>query len=413
MVFLYNIFLFLYGTLIRIASLWNPKAKLWVQGRKGWRSKLQSLNPKLQTIWVHAASLGEFEQGRPLIERIKKAYPDYKILLTFFSPSGYKIMKDYKGADHVTYLPLDSKANANDFLDIIQPSLAVFIKYEFWYHYINELGKRNIPTILVSAAFRKEQPFFKSYGAMFRRMLNSYTEIFVQDEHSKDLLGSLKVSKVQVAGDTRYDRVANISSSVKPILLVEKFKDNKKLLIAGSTWPDDERVLKELLSELPGDWKLIIAPHEIDKEHLNKIEELFKGDTVFYSQFRDSDSSKKILVIDNIGMLSSLYNYGEVAFIGGGFSKGGIHNILEPAVFGLPVIMGPVYNKFVEANAFVKSGYAFPINDKNEAHEVLYKLIKDTSARKQLQEAIKAHMTESIGATDKIMTYIKQKNLLT
>jgi 3-deoxy-D-manno-octulosonic-acid transferase len=410
---LYNIFLSLYQTAIRIASLGNPKAKLWINGRKDWKVKLrEAIKPDDKSIWFHAASLGEFEQGRPLIERLKKDHTSYKIILTFFSPSGYEIMKDYKGADHIFYLPLDSKKNAKVFIDLLQPSLAIFIKYEFWYHYLHTLKSKNIPVLLVSAAFRKEQPFFKWYGGMFRKMLSFYTAIFVQDKHSKELLEPLKINNVIIAGDTRYDRVANIASSVKSISIVERFKDGKKLLIAGSTWPDDENALKDCLIELNNDWKLIIAPHKIDKIHLDKIQSLFGDDIVFYSRFTDSSFNKKILVIDNIGMLSSLYSYGEIAFIGGGFQKGGIHNILEPAVFGLPVIFGPVYKKFVEANTFFSKGFAFPVNHSYQAIDVLYKLITNDDQRSELQLSIKNFMKESIGASDKIMSYIKDENLL-
>lgn len=413
MVFVYNIFLLVYEFAVRVATLWYPKAKLWIRGRKNWKEKLtSSLKPGEKRIWIHASSLGEFEQGRPLIERLKKDHPSYKIILTFFSPSGYEIMKDYKGADHIFYLPVDGKRNADAFIEILNPSLVIFIKYEFWYYYLQTLKNKNIPVLLVSAAFRKEQPFFKWYGGLFREMLSCYTSIFVQDESSKQLLKQIKVDNVVVAGDTRYDRVANIASSVKSIPVVERFKDGKKLLIAGSTWPDDENVLKDCMAELTQDWKLIIAPHEIDKDHLSKIQLLFGKHSVLYSQFSDSSFAKKILIIDNIGMLSSLYSYGEIAFIGGGFQKDGIHNILEPAVFGLPVIFGPVYKKFVEANTFFSKGFAFPVSNSYEAIDVLYKLISNDHQRSQLQQSIRNYMKERIGASDKIISYITQENLL-
>lgn len=411
---IYNIVIFLFGLLIRLASVWDGKARQWVNGRRNWRQQFkQQFTGNEKRIWIHASSLGEFEQGRPLIEQLRKDFPSYKIVLSFFSPSGYEVMNNYDKADHIVYLPLDTSSNAKDFISIIQPSLAIFIKYEFWYHYMHVLKKKKIPVMLISAAFRKEQPFFKWYGGIFRNILDCYDALFVQNEDSKRLLATINIhSAVTVAGDTRYDRVANIASSVKTILPVEEFKGNSKLLIAGSTWPDDEQLLKDCLNVLPGDWKLVIAPHEIDQSHINKIADIFERDLVFYSKHDASLSVKKILVIDNIGMLSSLYSYGEVAYIGGGFQKGGIHNILEPAVFGLPVVFGPVYEKFVEASTMVSKGYAFPVHNKNEAARTLESLISDHHKRSMLQQSIRGFMQQNIGATRLIMDHIRENNLL-
>jgi 3-deoxy-D-manno-octulosonic-acid transferase len=308
---------------------------------------------------------------------------------------------------------MDGKQNARDFIELVRPSLAVFVKYEFWYYYLAELKQKNIPAILISAAFREEQPFFQWYGGLFRKMLSCYTALFVQDERAKALLSSVNISKnVFVTGDTRYDRVANIAASVRPVPVVEQFKNNNQLLIAGSTWPKDEKVLKDCLNELPAGWKLIIAPHETDKAHIRVIQSLFGNSSVLYSEFAPAHSSYKILIIDNIGILASLYSYGEIAFVGGGFNKGGIHNILEPAVFGLPVIFGPVYQKFAEANTLVSLKLAFPVNNVAEAKATLYRLINDDNNRLQLQRSLKQYMQQSIGSTTTIAAYIKENTLL-
>ena len=269
-VFLYNVFLLFYGFFIRGASLFNSKAALWIAGRKGLQQKIAAtLKPGEQRIWMHCASLGEFEQGRPVIDALRLKYPDYKIVLTFFSPSGYEISKDYSGADYVFYLPMDGYRAAKQFLDSIAPRLVIFVKYEFWYYYLKEAKARAVPTILIAAAFRKEQAFFKRYGDFFRKILSCFTHILVQDQASKNLLISIGFGQhIQVAGDTRYDRVSAIAAKAWDLLEIKKFKGNNKLLIGGSTWPDDERVLHTLLPELPPDWKMIIAPHEIDKAHL-------------------------------------------------------------------------------------------------------------------------------------------------
>ncbi len=385
-----------------------------MNGRKEWRTKLRSaVNPADRPVWIHVASLGEFEQGRPLIEKIKSEHPAQKIVLSFFSPSGYEIRKDYALADQVIYLPMDSRRNAKDLLDIINPSLAIFVKYEFWYHYLYQLKKRNIPTLLVSAAFRKEQPFFQWYGGLFRKMLGCYTALFVQDEEAKRLLASIGIHQhVFVSGDTRYDRVAHIAASVKQVPVVEQFKGNDQLLIAGSSWPEDEKVLRACLDELPAGWKLVIAPHEIDKAHTRKIQHLFGDTSILYSEYAPAVTGKKVLIIDNIGLLSSLYAYGEIAFIGGGFNKGGIHNILEPAVFGLPVVFGPVYRKFVEANKMVSLKMAFPVEDAGQAKSVILQLIADETARQELQSSIRKFMQESMGASQRITAYIKENSLL-
>ena len=413
-VFLYNIFLVLYALGIRVASLFNEKARKWLRGRKGifgqMANALQRKDEK--RIWVHCASLGEFEQGRPVIEAIKAQYPGYRIVLTFFSPSGYEIRKDYDGADYVFYLPMDGAGNAKQFIELVNPSLAIFVKYEFWYHYLHQLKKQGVPTVLISAAFRSSQPFFKRYGGLFREILKSFAYIFVQDENSKQLLSSIGVTNnVVVSGDTRYDRVAQIAANAKQYELIERFKGDSKLLIAGSTWPGDEALLNKAVDILPDDWRVIIAPHEVHKSHIEDIQGYFLTNSVLYSELKQEPCGFKVLIIDNIGMLSSLYGYGELAFVGGGFQKGGIHNILEPAIFGLPVFMGPEYEKFVEAKEMVSRQLAFPVRNETEFNSLLQQFISDEKMRHSMQTAIKTYMQENLGATDKIMEVLGDKFL--
>jgi 3-deoxy-D-manno-octulosonic-acid transferase len=397
---------------IRIAALFNPKAKLWVAGRKNILQQIeQALSGKTEKrIWIHCSSLGEFEQGRPVIETIKQDYPDYKIVLTFFSPSGYEIRKDYTYADYVFYLPIDSANNAKHFINLINPSLAIFVKYEFWYHYLNQLKTNNIPTILISATFRSSQVFFKPHGGIFRKMLQCFDYLFVQDEVSVKLLSTVGVKdNVIVSGDTRYDRVAEIASIAKKYPLVEKFKEHDKLFIAGSTWPADEKLLEACLDVLPEDWKLIIAPHEIHGAHIKDLQDRFLSNGVLYSEMAKKPAGYRVLIVDNIGMLSSLYSYGEIAYVGGGFDKGGIHNILEPAVFGLPVFMGPIYDKFIEAKAMVSRQYAFPVSNAADFNSLLQHLVEDDAHRKTLQDNIRAYVSANTGATKMILDIVAAK----
>ncbi len=404
--FLYNIFLLLFAVGIRIAALFNAKAALWLKGRKGILDKIKNdLAAKDEKrIWIHCSSLGEFEQGRPLIEAIKKQYPSYKIVLTFFSPSGYEVRKNYEGADYILYLPMDGASNARRFVELVNPALTIFVKYEFWYHYLNRLKKNNVPTVIISATFRKSQTFFQWYGGLFRKMLHCFDYLFVQDDESKRLLAAIGITNnVLVSGDTRYDRVAEISKTVKPLPLIEKFKGNGHLLIAGSTWPADERLLMEVINTLPPNWKLVIAPHEIDREHITAIDNSHASMAVLYSELEKEPVGYKVLIIDNIGMLSSLYSYGELAYIGGGFQKGGIHNVLEPAVFGLPVFFGPTYDKFIEAKALVSHQYAMPVRNAVDFNNLLQQLTQDNILRTSLQKSIRQYVSTQTGATARIM----------
>ena len=409
MMSVYNLFIRVYAIIIFISSFFNQKARLYINGRKHWRSLLKNTLNKSdnQRIWFHCASLGEFEQARNLIEKIKQKISSAKIVLTFSSPSGYEIRKNYEFADYVFYLPVDTSKNAKDFIDLIKPKLAVFVKYEFWHYYLHTLKEREVETFLISAAFRREQAFFKWYGDFFREMLQCFTMMFVQDDESKKLLGSIGLSgNVVIAGDTRYDRVYTIAQDKKTLPLVKDFLQNKPALIVGSSWQDDEKIIKESFSSLPDDWKLIIAPHEISRT--GEVKKLFPN-ALLYSQLEQTKNihDYQVLIINNIGLLSSLYAYGKVAFIGGGFQKGGIHNILEPAVFGLPVVFGPIYKKFVEAATLVNKELCFPVNNAGECKNIFLRLSTNENYYKTLHEALLQFMQQNIGATDKVFGYVE------
>ena len=350
MLFLYDLGINLYSFLIAVASLRSKKATAWKEGRKNiFKHIKQQVFPHDKRIWFHFASLGEFEQGRPVLEKIKSNYPEASIFITFFSPSGYEIRKNYNLADHVFYLPLDTQKNAQKFIRLVRPSIAIFTKYEYWYHYFAELQRNKIPLFIISAIFRKEQPFFKWYGSLHRKMLSMVSHVFVQDENSRRLLEEIRLKNVTVSGDTRFDRVAENASSVKKIPLIEEFRGDKNVFIAGSTWAEDEKILSQLVKKYP-EWKFIIAPHEATLGRINEVKGLF-ADHITYSAASSQPTELRkhqTLIIDNIGLLSAVYQYGKVAYIGGGFGKG-IHNIQEALAFGLPVIFGPEYMKFKEA----------------------------------------------------------------
>lgn len=409
MVFLYNLGLSIYHGSIRLAALFHPKAKQWVQGRQHWKDTLQKAFAKTdKVIWIHCASLGEFEQGRPIIEAIKKQYPSFKILLTFYSPSGYELRKNELLADHVAYLPTDSNANAKKFLEIIQPSLAIFVKYEFWYHYLSLLQKNEIPTFLVSAVFRKEQIFFKPYGRLFRQLLHGFNHIFVQNKSSADLLKTLDLKAFSIAGDNRVDRVHQLSTQAKSFPIIASFAENSKIFIAGSTWPKDEAILIPVMEQMAQDnWTFIIAPHEIKASKIQTFRNQLSLTSICYSEAKTKGrTDATVLIIDNIGMLSALYQYGHIAYIGGGFGSG-IHNILEPIVFGLPVIFGEKYHKFTEAVHLVEQQGAFTIKDSKDLSTIIKRLSKTDFYDKASHEA-QNYITQNIGATEQVMKYIEQ-----
>ena len=346
MTILYLVGIRIFHLLVIIVSPFNSKAKLWLKGRKRiFRSLKKGVKQDDKILWFHCASLGEFEQGRPVIELFKKEYPNHKILLTFYSPSGYEIRKNYEYADCVYYLPLDTPVNAKLFLDIVKPEAVFFVKYEFWYFFLREIGKRNIPLYLVSGIFRKNQRFFKSYGIKSKKMLRWFTHFFVQNEESKQLLNSINLKNVSVTGDTRFDRVYKIAQQSKYLPLIKKFAEKSPVIVAGSTWRPDEELIIEYFNYTKNPFKIIIAPHEIHKENILRIIDSIKSDkkVLRYSEAQeDNIENADILIIDSIGILSSVYKYGTIAYIGGGFGKG-IHNILEAATFGLPIVFGPNY----------------------------------------------------------------------
>lgn len=375
------------------------------------RTELRSHDSKI--MWFHCSSLGEFEQGRPLIEKLKSQNPNLKFLLTFFSPSGYEIRKDYKGVDWVFYLPLDSKRNAKTFFDIVDPTLAVFVKYDYWYYYLTECKKRNVPLLMVSGIFRKEQPFFKWYGNIHRSMLSCFTHFFMQDHESIQLLQSISINNVTVAGDTRFDRVSEIAENFTPIEELEKFCGSSQVLVAGSTWPDDEKMIKDATTNIP-DLKIIIAPHEIHKEHIDQLRSIFPN-AMLHSQLKAHNSEPRTLnhlIIDNIGILSKLYYYATITYIGGGFNKG-IHNTLEAAVYGKPVLFGPNYKKFKEAIGLIETGGGICISSSNELSAILQKFISNKIELELSSKKSFEFVKQNKGATEKILHYIKANRLLT
>jgi 3-deoxy-D-manno-octulosonic-acid transferase len=414
-VIFYNIFLLLFRLAIGISSFWNKKAGQWLRGRKNIfpRINAELKNNYSQLIWFHCSSLGEFEQGRPVLEKLKSEYPHSRFLLTFFSPSGYEIRKDYKEVDWVFYLPVDSPANAKRFFDIVNPALVVFVKYDYWYYYLTECSKRNIPLLMISAVFRKNQPFFKWYGALHRKMLRCFTHFFVQDENSKSLLQQQQINNVTAAGDTRFDRVAAIAEKFEPLAEIEKFCGNSQVLVAGSTWLQDEKIIKEAVASVPY-LKIIIAPHEIHKEHLQLVKLLFPNN-VFYSLLTTGHAQSKTyncLIIDNIGLLSRLYRYATITYVGGGFTNG-IHNLPEAAVYGRPVLFGPNHKKFREAVELTESGGGISISSSDEFSAWLKKLLTDKKEYEHRCKHAAYYVHQKKGATEKIIRYIQENRLLT
>lgn len=415
-IFFYNIFLLLFKAGVHTAAIFNGKAKKWVQGRRGIFEKLQkAIAGNERIIWVHCASLGEFEQGRPLIEKLKEQNT-HKILLTFFSPSGYEIRKDYTGADWVFYLPMDGAKTARRFLEIVKPSLVIFVKYEFWYYYLKKIKYRNIPLLLVSALFLEKMSFFKWYGAIQRKILSRFDHLFVQNQSSKQLIDGIGLADIcSVSGDTRFDRVVDIAEKATSIPLVEHFVSNKKVIVAGSTWPEDESVLEKAISTFNDPLlKLIIAPHEINPEHIASLQKKFTGAVLFsqLSSGKQLQTESNVLIIDNIGLLSRLYQYAAISYIGGGFGKG-IHNTLEAAVYGHPVIFGPVHHKFKEAIDLIEKEAAVTIHTAEELQTILQTLLNNETERERRGKQAKNYVYTNTGATNKIFNYIQEKRLLT
>lgn len=406
----YNFGLILYAWAIRLAALRHKKARLWIDGRKGLFHRMrETIDPTARVIWIHVASLGEFEQGRPIIEKLRKTHPEYKLLLTFFSPSGYEIRKDYKGVDYLFYLPLDTPRNARRFLDIAHPEIAIFVKYEYWLNLLRELRHRKVRTFIVSAIFRPNSVFFRPYGGWWRLALETFEVLFVQNEESKGLLASLGFDNVLVAGDTRFDRVAEITRTAKRIDIVDQFKGNNRLFVAGSTWGPDEELLIRLINDNP-EVKFIIAPHEMDEGRIAHIIGEVKGGTLRYTQCtpRTGYGSRQVLILDTVGILASVYSYATWSYIGGGFGVG-IHNTLEAATFGLPVAFGPNYGKFKEARDLVTLGAAHPITNYEQLRDWFTPLRDNEVFLQKTSRIAKDYTTRHQGATSIIIKTIFQE----
>lgn len=418
---IYNIVIYFVLWGIAIASLFNEKVrKMWRGEREAFKILKQKVDPNAKYIWFHAASLGEFEQGRPLMERIRKDYPQYKILLTFYSPSGYEVRKNYEGADIICYMPVDTRLNAIRFLRLVRPVMAFFIKYEFWSNFLHILKHRNIPTYSVSSIFREDQVFFKWYGRNYAGVLKCFTRFFVQNEESKRLLEGIGITAVDVVGDTRFDRVLQIKEAAKQLPICEAFRTGVassqsadvphhdfKVFVAGSSWPPDENIFIPFFNEHK-DWRLLIAPHVIAEEHLKLILSLIKGKKVVrYTQTTPEEAAEAdVLIIDCFGLLSSMYNYGDVAYIGGGFGVG-IHNTLEAAVWNMPVIFGPNNKKFQEAQGLLKSGGGFEINTYEDFSGLMSSVMNDETFLKQAGDKAGAFVAHLAGATDKVLASVK------
>ena len=424
--FLYNLSIYAYQSIIWLVSPFNKKAKLWVDGRnklgiRDWILEKQTSQPPVpnfpipnpQTAWFHCASLGEFEQGRPVIEKFKEVFPDFKIVLTFFSPSGYEVRKNYAGADFICYLPSDTPSNARDFIEKINPSIVFFVKYEFWYNYLRILHEKQIPVISFSAIFRHNQIFFKWYGGFHRNILTYFDQIFVQNKSSFELLQNIGIQNVAVGGDTRFDRVAQIVKKSRRHVVVNTFKANKPLLIIGSCWQEDFEVIAPFLNNFTKELKVIIAPHEINEQQIDNWIKVLKGNTIKFSDIAEVEFDyenpflSKTLIIDNIGMLSDLYREADFAWIGGGYGKG-LHNILEAATFGLPIFFGNKnYKKFQEAVDLEELTGAKPVENTTDFASEFEKLYNDLDLRKRKSDIIKNYVEQNLGGTDKIIKYVK------
>lgn len=406
--FFYNLFLLLYAAGVRLLAPFNTKAKQWLRGRKRFPVE----NIIRDSIWMHCASLGEFEQGRPLLEKLKTHYPGKTVVITFFSPSGYEIRKNYPGADHIYYLPADSHKNAKKFVEAINPSLVLWVKYEYWHYYLKAIHDRKIPLLLISGIFRPSQPFFKWYGGFWRKMVCRFTHLFVQDERSALLIRPVNAN-VTVTGDTRFDRVIEIAEQFREVPGLENFCDTGKVVVAGSSWEADEAEMVHYAKTNPH-IKFIIAPHEISDTHVRSLLKQFPG-SITYSGLtgRNEIPASNVLIIDNIGMLSMIYHYASVCYVGGGFNSTGIHNILEAAVHGKPVIFGPVYEKFREARELVEREGAFSISNALELEHILDRFFQDEDALQKASEICRDYVYENRGATEKIANYIAENRLLT
>ena len=400
---IYNLIIYIYQLGLRIAALFSEKpAKMVVGHRETFELLKSKIEPGKKYIWFHAASLGEFEQGRPLIEKIRKLYPQYKIVQTFFSPSGYEVRKNYQGADIVCYLPMDTPVNVKKFIDLLSPCMVFFIKYEFWKNYLTCLAKRNIPVYSVSSIFRKKQIFFRWYGKDYRKVLNTFTHLFVQNEESKQLLASIGIENVTVVGDTRFDRVLDINKAAKELPLVEVFKGKSVTFVAGSSWGPDEDIIIDYFNQHP-EMKLVVAPHVVNPTHLQEIIGKLKRPYVRYTECTPDNAAKAdCLIIDCYGLLSSIYRYGDISYVGGGFGVG-IHNVLEAAVYSIPVIFGPNNKKFREAQHLLEQKGGFEITGKEDFSALMNRFLSDNETLIRAGKAAGDYVKLNAGASDVIM----------
>ncbi|TDO97715.1 3-deoxy-D-manno-octulosonic acid transferase [Flavobacterium sp. 245] len=411
MLFLYNLVISIAGFFLKIVALFSPKIKLFVEGRKNVFAILEEkIKPADKTIWFHSASLGEYEQGLPVIEKIKEKYPSHKIIVTFFSPSGYEVRKNNTVADVTVYLPLDSKSNAKKFLKLAHPELVFFIKYEFWLNYLKELEKSKTPTYLISGIFRDNQVFFKWYGGFYRKALKAFTYFFVQNEKSKEKIEAIGFQNVIVSGDTRFDRVAAILERDNTVDFIEKFKNNAPTIVIGSSWPKDEALLTEYINQAPSNIKFIIAPHNIKEDQISSLKSQITKPTVLFSEKDHTAdlSNYSVFIIDTIGLLTKIYSYGTIGYVGGGFGNPGIHNVLEPATFGIPILIGPNYSNFAEAVSLVKLGGCISISNEKELKEYFDRLLNDKNYLEEKSKICQNFIQDNKGATNCIMKIVSE-----
>lgn len=408
MLFLYNLILLLASQVVKILALFSPKMKLFVNGRKEVFSTLQSkINSNDKTIWFHAASLGEYEQGLPVIEKIKIQYPNHKIVVTFFSPSGYEVRKNNTVADVTVYLPLDTQSNAQKFVEAIHPEMAFFIKYEYWPNYLNELQKRHIKTYLISGIFREKQAFFKWYGGFYRNALKTFDYFFVQNDSSKKLIQDIGFQNVTVSGDTRFDRVVSILERDNSLDFIEQFKNNQTTIVIGSSWPKDEQLIVNYINNSSGSVKFIIAPHNIIAEQISNLQSQIAKSTVLFSEKENYNLADfQVFIIDTIGILTKIYSYADIVYVGGGFGNPGVHNLLEPATFGVPIVIGPNYSHFAEATALVHLKGCLSVSNQNELDEALNLLLNNADERHEMGHICATFVQMNKGATAIILNHI-------